>query len=160
MKKIFTSLATDAGTDYEHWGAGFGILLAEATEDGTVTQAFDAAGAGIHGVRFTMEGADTLPFGLRVGLTQVDESDLPYQYSPFIVDGTDSSNVRSDGFVQFDFSDLAQPFWSELPDGTELDLAKIHALRFQASTQPAHPYSYDFCISDITWLDESGAPLP
>lgn len=152
--------AADAGSDYEYWGAGFGIGLAPADENGTVTAPFDAAAAGIHGARFTVEGTDTLPFGLRVGITMVDEPGLPYAFNPFIMNGGDSGNVKTDGVTELSFDDLKQPFWSDLPSGTVLDPAKVHALRFQTSTQPVSPYSYGYCISGITWLDESGTPLP
>ncbi len=152
--------AADAGSDYEYWGAGLGIRLAPADEDGTVTAPFDAEGEGIHGVRLTIEGTDTLPFGVQAGITMVDEPDLPYQYNAFIVNGGDSGNIQDDGVVEFSFDDLDLPFWTDLPSDAFLDPAKLHALRFQTRTQPASPYSYDFCISGLTWLDASGAPLP
>jgi CubicO group peptidase (beta-lactamase class C family) len=148
--------AADAETDYSKWGAGLEFRLAAADEDGNATAPFDAVSVGIGGVRFTVAGVDT---GLRAGVTEIDQDDLPYQYNPFIIQGDWSGDITSDGTVSFQFDELSQPSWSDLPTGTIIDPTKLYGLRVQVVTKPLNPYNYDFCVRDITWLDNIGEPI-
>jgi CubicO group peptidase (beta-lactamase class C family) len=148
--------AADAETDYSNWGAGLEFRLATADEDENETTPFNAVSAGIGGVRFEVSGVDK---GLRVGVTEIDRDDLPYQYNPFIIQGDWSGDITADGVVSVQFDELSQPSWSDLPTGTIMDPTKLYGLRVQVVTKPLNPYNFDFCVRDITWLDPIGAPI-
>ena len=152
--------AANAGNNYENWGSGMAVRLAETDEDGNVVNPFDAAALDIHGVRFTLSGAESLPYGIRAGVTMVNQGELPYEYNGFIVGGGPSGDIKRNGEVTMAFDDLAQPIWTTLTTDTPLDTSELHSLRFQIVTQPGNGYLYDFCISDLVWLDENMTPKP
>jgi CubicO group peptidase (beta-lactamase class C family) len=150
----------DAGANYDNWGAGLQVRLAATDEDGEATVPFDAAAHGIFGVSFTVDGADTLPFGLRVGLSMVNRSRLPFETNGFIINGASSGDIRDNGTHSFAFTDLKLPFWSEIENKSEpFDATQIFGLNFQTVTQPGVEYNYQFCICEIIWLDENMLPM-
>jgi hypothetical protein len=155
-------VAADAGTDYENWGAGMALRLAETDDTEEVIAPFNAAAEGIFGVRFTLSGADTLSHGLRAGMTMVDQDGLPFEINAYVVDGSWTGDFKTDGVVSFSFDTLGMPEWTDkdiLKDGRDFDPTQIHSLRFQAVTQPYGSYAYNFCISNIEWLNQDLEPV-
>jgi hypothetical protein len=152
------------GNMYGNWGAGLGVQLAEAEEDGTVIAPWDATALGITGVQFTLSGV-TAAAPVRFGLGMVSTAEIPFQEQPF-VNGSDTENdYVADGSYMVDFANLYLPTWTEYSDlcveadDCAFDASRIHSMQFQLVTGPGAARPYDFCVSDITWLDATGAPV-
>ena len=161
-----------AGNMYANWGAGLGIQLADAEEDGTVNTPWDATALGITAVQFSIAGpTDSAP--VRFGLGMVNQTfgdgdaaiTIPFQDQPH-VNGIDSENdITADGTYTVEFSNLYLPEWTSYLaqcNGVSycaFNAAMINAMQFQVVTQPGVTTPYDFCVSNITWLDANGAPV-
>lgn len=145
--------AADAGPDYALWGAGIGLQLAATEDEGkTVTSAFDAEALGITQFSFSITGVPLT--GIRVGMTIVGEG-ADYEENPFINKGGAGGDVKSDSTYTMALADLAQPEWG-LADAV-FDPSSLHSLQFQVVTVPNAATEYDFCVSDIQFLDADGA---
>lgn len=157
-----------AGNMYANWGSGLGIQLADAEEDGTINAPWDAAALGITAVQFTITGATAaapVRFGLGMVETTFGDVTVPFPDQPF-VNGSDSENdMTTDGTYVVEFSNLFLPSWASYTDlctgntYCTFDSSRIHSMQFQLVTAPGETRPYDFCISEITWLDSTGAPV-
>lgn len=153
---------TTADCDYHRWGAGIGLNLAMHTD--TAVTAFDAAAAGVTGVKFTLSGV-TAP--IRVQVTMVDDpATTTSNESTGFVLGGGAADITADGTVTAQFSEFTQPPWgctaanTANPCGDGVDLAfdptNLDALQFQVPTIAGATTSYDFCVSDIQLVDAGG----
>ncbi len=157
----FRGVAADAQSDYSCYGAGFGIDLA-IVENSVVTTPWDATAAGVAGVQFTITGLTATSPALRV---QIAQADLPEDAA--FVHGSGTSDLKADGDpAVFMFADFGLPDWvtgatgshPELADAV-LDLTNLKGMQIQVTTQPNMPKEFDFCISNLAWVDAAGTPV-
>lgn len=151
--------------DYHRWGAGIGVQLSvhDATS-GAITP-FDAAAANIAGVSFNVTGVPTN--GLRVQLTMPDDPATALPEGTGFVFGGGVADITADGPVTAMFTDFTQPDWgcgatsTQNPCGAgvvlDFDPTKLDALQFQVPTVAGSTFSYNFCVTDLKFLDSTGA---
>lgn len=156
--------AVDAGPDYSNWGATLALQLTTANPDGTVSP-MDATALGIASVEFTVSGLDFGP-RLRPQFTMVDDPGIPtrelnYEYNPFVFGGNTGMDLSSDASYRLAISSFVQPVWSNLDvdgDGApdRIDPSRLHAFGLQVVTRQGLEQAYDFCMSELRWLDRDG----
>ncbi len=157
----FRGVAADAQTDYSCYGAGFGIDMA-VVENSMVTTPWDATAAGVAGLQFTITGLTATSPALRVQLAQAD---LPEEAA--WVHGSGDSDLKADGDpAVFMFADFGLPSWVIGADGSHPELAEtvmdptnLKGMQVQVTTQPSMPKEFDFCISNLAWIDAAGNPV-
>ena len=152
----------DGMNEYANWGAGIGIQLGD--EGG-----WDATAAGVAAVRFSISGASASA-PVRMGITMANTGDVDFENQGFAdysggVSGGDANDLKADEADRVvEFADLRLPQWTDFdgdPDTNDqqlydFDPTSIHSLQFQLVTAPGETRPYDFCISNVAWLDEDG----
>lgn len=144
------------GNEYAYWGSGFSLVLGDTDE----AIGWDAETLGIAGVRYTIAGlVEQAPVRFQVGVASIDG--VPFDEFPF-VEGVDSENdMTDDGIYTVWFSDLAWPSWFELPEGVaedppSFDPSNLDSVGFNFVAAPGETRPYEFCVSDVAWIDEDG----
>jgi hypothetical protein len=157
--------------DYQYWGAGFGLQVAD-TDDATgdLVAPFDATAAGIAGVKFTITGATGgAPIRMQLGMVNDPAITTPsanYEENGFAWGGGSSNDITADDDITIMLEEFSFPEWTEFEGGadTPLDVTKLHSLQFQIVTEPDAAHNYNFCISNFQWIDAAGnavdAPEP
>lgn len=139
-------LGADAGSDYANWGAGVGVQLAEDDET-----PWDASADGVVGVKFDIAGTSS-DAPVRVGITNTGLTDFPFV--------ADEGGITADGAQTLMFADLDQPSWvgdTSEAYGATFDATKLHSLQFQVVTAQNKTRPYNFCVSNVQWIDGTGA---
>ncbi len=158
------------GGDYEFWGAGFGLQMADTDANGDLVAPFDATAAGIAGVKFTVTGvAGGAPIRVQMGMVDdpaITTSSANYEENGFVWGGGASNDLDADGEVSIMLTEFEFPEWTTFEGGadTPIDLTRLHSLQFQVVTAPEEAFNYNFCVSNFQWVDADGnvvdAPEP
>jgi hypothetical protein len=142
------------GGEYSLWGGGIGMQLATA-EAGVITEPFDATALGIEKVRFSI----TTPpaSGLRVQISLTADNTLGFVYGGGTADITAAVTDEVAPFTAF-----TQPAWGDetfMWDPTDID-----AIQFQVVSVVGTATPYNFCVSNLAFLDANDAvvdvPVP
>jgi hypothetical protein len=144
--------------DYHQWGAGLGIALTTGPVGQEV--GLDANAAGIAQVRFSLSAPPTVPgSGVRTGVSSMDDPNTfeNETHHPFFVgvSGELPTAMTTDTTAAHPWSDFKLPLWDE-GLALSLDTTNLSSLHFMVVTVPYQVVAYDFCISDIRFLDASG----
>jgi len=147
--------AVDAGPDGQGWGAllAIGFDQVDAATD-MVLPTFHAAALGIAQLRFALAGLP--PSGVLPQITQIQS--LQCTQLPDCVTTFDrTSAVSVSGTLTVPLSDFS------IPDTTHpsaiLDRDLITGVHFFVSASPEAVRSYDFCVGEFAFLDESGRAI-
>jgi hypothetical protein len=156
--------SNDGSNLYGNWGTMLTLLMAEEDSDGMLLSARDAQALGNTALRFQISG---LSGGVRVRpqVVMADSESIPFSEEGF-VNGNDDENILvADDTYTLYFDNFYPPSWASYLElcidvgSCDFDPSRLHSLRFWVATSPAVTYPYDFCISNLTWLNASGGPV-
>lgn len=150
------------GNAYAYWGAGFGIQMPEGHPE-HLSAGWDAEDRGIAGVRFEISGvAPSAP--VRFGITLVSIDGVPTEDFAFSHGDGPENDLLEDGIYTVFFDEMEWARWFEVPAGIEeaspaFDPQNLHSLQYTALSAPGVARPYDFCVSDMWWVDAEGEPV-
>lgn len=161
---------TDAGEQFQNWGAGIGLQLdVQPNDAGDAVDAWNATALGIEAVRFTITNLNASL--LRVEVAQVADPAIASPYNnnypgnPFVWGGSEPIGLQS-GVTTVELAQFTMTSWGEqaLEYGlgrplasTLLEPAKLGTLQFRMmNAQGALTQEYSFCLSNLEWLDADG----
>ncbi len=154
-KMCLEGVAADAMTGYPCWGAGFGVQMAVADDMGVVTLPWDAAAAGVAGVKLTLTGSGP---ALRA---QIGVDGLPDDAT--YVHGGGTADIAIDGMEHvLMFDEFTFPSWTVAADahpeldGVAMDTTKLKGIQFQVPTAIGATAEYSFCVESLAWVDAMG----
>ena len=157
-----TTMMPDYGAYY---GAGLGIQFATTNMTGdVVTAGFDATGLAT--ISFTLT-TDT-PSPIRVALVDVDTTVMMAGQQPahefFMVDAMNNPVPNVAGTITLTVAELSPPSWilmEPTPSYTAADLRlnSIKALQISVPTDVSAAHPYNFCVSNIQFLDAGGMSI-
>jgi hypothetical protein len=164
--------ATTTEDKYANYGAGFGLKLAVADADGNLIAPWDAAALGIKSLQFDIEGVDG-GRPIRIQMGQVPDPAITmggnYDENSFVWGGNEKKDIKkTTPMVLVDLATVTLPEWTSVlsaadptmvAEGQVIDLAKLDSLQFQVTTEPTKTGLYNFCVSNLTWLDMAGMPV-
>jgi hypothetical protein len=167
-------VTTTTEDKYANYGAGFGLKLAEADADGKLIAPWDAAALGIKSLQFDIEGVDG-GRPIRIQMGQVPDPAITmggnYDENSFVWGGDEKKDIKkTTAMVLIDLATVMLPSWTGVLDPTDatgmkvaegqvIDLAQLDSLQFQVTTEPTKTGLYNFCVSNLTWLDMAGMPV-
>jgi hypothetical protein len=142
-------IAAESGPDYACYGASVLLQVGVVDEQGIPVQTWDAASAGVVGVRFTIEGLTSAPH------VRVQLGDASFA---LVAHGGGTNDLSNNGEHVLWFEDFDAPSWSEQPNAV-LDHAQLVHLQVHVLTASAESRPYDLCLRDLAWIDAAGQPL-
>ena len=147
----------DGMPDYgTYYGAGMGVQFATTNTDGTmVTAGFDATGLAT--VSFTLTTDVVSP--IRVALVDVTHVATQASHEFFMVDAMTNPVPNVAGTITLTVADLSNPSWDTTYTGADIMLNSIKALQVSVPTDITAAHPYDFCISNIQFLDAGGMSI-
>jgi hypothetical protein len=108
---------------------------------------WDAAAAGVTGVRFTVENPPVAG-GVRAIISVVSDIEHGFVYQG-------DTAIIAAGEISGQFAgDFVQPSWGI--QTLVWDPTQVHALQFQGVTHSDYTQPYEFCISNIQFIDATG----
>jgi len=146
-----------------NWGALLGLPLTRATStDGMVTAIdapFGAAARGIAQLQFTVDPPPAAGLGVHFAAVQrADCLDIPacFTAAPFVLgdDGGAEIVLKESGPVTAALASFIQPSWGN--PALPFDPNLISSLQFAPSSLRGAVVPYDFCVSDVRFLDAAG----
>lgn len=163
-KLCMRGVLANGGNDGANWGAIMGLNFFSWNQDQTaVLGKLDAQSLGIVQVQFTLESPPAI--GVGVGLNMVTHTECP-ESTAYCSEGGRLRLMSGDSPFAYKTSGVkgplplsafTQPPWDN--STLALDTSRLYSISFIVGTNPGEPLDYDFCISELKWLDAYGTEV-